>query len=163
MTSFLSSAHSFHRKWGFSVTFLFLNQLSSNLAQGFKIGRWFLFLAQKVVLGTISDNMTQKPLFYACVLAKRFLEIALSWQHLRSQVIKNYLKGCYTLQLKVTKFQLPTPNAFWAVLKKQLRGKICPSPSKIGLIFLNKLKFTRSFKSCSKNPIKSKMVDLLPW
>ena len=27
-------------------------------------------------------------------LAKRLLEIALPWQHLRSQVIKNYLKGC---------------------------------------------------------------------
>ena len=27
-------------------------------------------------------------------LAKRLLEIALPWQHLRSQLIKNYLKGC---------------------------------------------------------------------
>ena len=26
--------------------------------------------------------------------AKRFLDITLPWQHLRSQVIKNYLKGC---------------------------------------------------------------------
>ena len=27
-------------------------------------------------------------------LAKCFLEIALPWRHLKSQVIKNYLKGC---------------------------------------------------------------------
>ena len=37
MTSFLISGHSFHQKCGFSVTFLFLNQLSSNVAQEFKI------------------------------------------------------------------------------------------------------------------------------
>ena len=27
-------------------------------------------------------------------LAKRLLEITLPWQHLRTQVMKNYLKGC---------------------------------------------------------------------
>ena len=27
-------------------------------------------------------------------LAQRLLDIAVPWQHLRSQMIKNYLKGC---------------------------------------------------------------------
>ena len=55
----------FHQKWGFFVTFLFLCQLSSNLVQGPKSGGWLILQAQKVVLGTTSDNMAQKPLFYA--------------------------------------------------------------------------------------------------
>ena len=29
---------------------------------------------------------------------------------------------CYMLRLKVTRFQLPTPNGFWAVLKKKTAG-----------------------------------------
>ena len=29
---------------------------------------------------------------------------------------------CYMLKLKVMKFQLPTPNGFWAVLKKSAGG-----------------------------------------
>ena len=73
----------------------FISQpIKLKFAQGLKIECLFLSLAHKVVLGTISDNMTQKPLFYTLILAKIPLEIALSWQHLRSQVIQNYLKGC---------------------------------------------------------------------
>ena len=141
MTSFLmsepSSVHSFHRKWGFSVTFLFFNQWSSNLAQGSKIGCWFLFLAQKVVLGTISDNMTQKPLFYARFLLRLFGQML----HRNSVVMaipkvpgdqKQFERVCYMLKLKVTKFHLPTPNGFWAVLKKTAGKEFAPL-SKIGL------------------------------
>ena len=120
MTSFLISepnpAHSFYRKLGFSVTFLFLNQLNSNLAQGFKIACRFLFRAQKVVLGTISDNMTQKPLFYT-----RFWHF-FGQTPLRNSIViatpkvpgnqKLFERVCYMSKLKVTKFQLPTPNGF---------------------------------------------------
>ena len=64
----------------------------------------------------ISDNMTQKPLFYVFgvfFFAKRLLQIALSWQHLKSQVIKKLFERVnYMLKLKVTTFQLPTPNGF---------------------------------------------------
>ena len=74
-------SHSFHRKLGFFVTFLFLNQLSLDLVQGLKIG--FLFQAQKVVLGTISDNMTQ-TIVLRYFLAKCLLEIVLLWQDLKS-------------------------------------------------------------------------------
>ena len=35
-----------------------------------------------------------KPVNLPRFLAKRLLEIALPWQHLRSQVVKNYLKRC---------------------------------------------------------------------
>ena len=69
-----------------------------------------LIFGSKVVLGTISDNMAQKPLFYDRFLAKRLLEIALSWQRLSDQ--KLFERVSYTLKPKVTKFQLPTPNGF---------------------------------------------------
>ena len=53
--------------------------------------------------------MTQEPLFYARFLAKRLLEIALSWQRLRSQVIKKYLKRvCYMLTLLKPNYFRPT-------------------------------------------------------
>ena len=35
-----------------------------------------------------------KTIILRLFLAKRLLDIALPWQHLRSQVIKNYLEGC---------------------------------------------------------------------
>ena len=35
---------------------------------------------------------------------------------------------CYMLKLKVTKFQLPTPDGFWAVFKKPAGGKFAPPP-----------------------------------
>ena len=72
-----------------------------------------LISSQKVVLETISDNMTQKPLFYARFLAKRLLEIVLS---LATPKVpgdqKLFERVCCMLKLKVTKFQLPTPNGF---------------------------------------------------
>ena len=118
MTSFLISVDLFNRKWGFSVTFLFLNQLSSNLAQRFKIGCWFLFLAQKVVLGTISDNMTQQPLFYV-TFGQTPLKNSIAMAAPKvSGDQKLFERVCYMLKLKVRKFQLPTLNSFWAVLKK---------------------------------------------
>ena len=36
---------------------------------------------------------------------------------------KLFERVCYELKLKITKFQLPRPNGFWALLKKQLGGK----------------------------------------
>ena len=54
-----------------------LTKLRSNLTQGIKIGCWFLFLAQKVVLGTISDNLTQN----------RYLTPLLGQMPLRNSVI----------------------------------------------------------------------------
>ena len=70
-----------------------------------------------MVLGTISNNMAQKNiilrLFLAFFSAKRLFEIALPWQYIRSQVIKNYVKGCaVSKKLKVTKFQLSRPKGF---------------------------------------------------
>ena len=145
MTSFLisepKSAHLFHWKWGFSVTFLFLNQFNSKSAKGFKIACWFLFRAQKEVLVTISDNMTQKSLFYTHFW--RFF----GQTPLRNSVVmttpkvpgnqKLFERVCYMLKLKVTKFQLSTPNGFRAVFKKASCGRAnLPSPpplSKIGL------------------------------
>ena len=119
MTSFLISAPLVPSKMRFSVTFYFL----INQAQIWH-KNWMLILifGQKVVWETISDNMKQELLFYVSFLARRLLDITLPWQHLRSQVIKNYLKGCDILKLKVTRFQLPTPNGFWAVLKKNSGG-----------------------------------------
>ena len=85
-----------------------------------------------MVWGTISDNMTQKPLFYVAFLAKRLLDIALPWQYQSVPSDQKLLeKVRYMLKLKVTKFQLPTPNSFWAVLKKNsLGGQIPPQKKK---------------------------------
>ena len=41
---------------------------------------------------------------------------------------KLFERACYMSKLKVTKFQLPTPNGFRAVLKKQAGAQICPPP-----------------------------------
>ena len=67
-----------------------------------------------MVLGTISDNMTQKPLFYTHFW--RFF----GQTPLRNSVVmatpkvpgnqELFERVCYMLKLKVTKFQLPTPN-----------------------------------------------------
>ena len=46
---------------------------------------------------------------------------------------KLFQRVCYTLILKVTKFQLPTPDSFCSVLKNQLGANVPPPPSKIGL------------------------------
>ena len=69
-----------------------------------------------MVLGTISDNMTQKPSFYA-----RFLCI-FGQTPLRNSIVmatpkvpgdqKLFERVSYMLKLKVTKFQLPTPDGF---------------------------------------------------
>ena len=52
------------------------------------------------------DDLGQYDTNFMSLLDKRLLEIVLPWQHLRSQVIKNYLK------LKVTKFQLKDSGQF---------------------------------------------------
>ena len=75
-----------------------------------------LISGSKSGFGTISDNVTQKPLF--CTRFWRFFGQA----PLRNSVVmatpkvpgnqKLLERACYMLKLKVTKFQLPTPNGF---------------------------------------------------
>ena len=61
------------------------------------------FWLKKMVLGTISDNMTQKPLFYTLFSAKRLLEIALSLATPKVPGdLKLFERVCYMLKLKVT-------------------------------------------------------------
>ena len=134
-------------KMRFFCNFWLLNGLSLNLTQGFKIGCWFLFLAQKLVLGTISYNMIQKPLFYVTFFSQTplrnsvamatskvpgdqklferecytlILKVTMTTSKVPGDQ-KLFERECYTLILKVIKFQLPTPSSFWAVLKKPVR------------------------------------------
>ena len=53
-----------------------------------------LIVGSKSGLGDDFGQYDTKTIILRRFLAKRLLEIALLWQHLRSQVIKNYLKGC---------------------------------------------------------------------
>ena len=55
-----------------------------------------LILGSKSGLGEDFGQYDRKPIILHCFLAKHLLEIALPWQHLRFQVIKNYLKVCFT-------------------------------------------------------------------
>ena len=85
-----------------------------------------LILAQKVVCGTISDNMTQNNMF------RPFLAVFFGQTPLRYCVAmatpkvpgdqKLFERACVMLKIKVTKFQLHTHNGFLAVLKIQLGG-----------------------------------------
>ena len=74
-----------------------------------------LIFGSKVVLGTISNNMTQKPLFYAAPKV-------LGDQKLLERV-------CYMLELKVTKFQLLRRERFKNDLEA-MTEKTDVSPSK---------------------------------
>ena len=70
-----------------------------------------------MILWMISDNVAQIKSHYfmpilQAFLAKGLSEIALPWQHLRSQVIITIWKGVLYEKLKVRKFQLPRPNGF---------------------------------------------------
>ena len=79
------------------------------------IRNWMLILIfdSKSGFGDDFGQYDTKTIILRRFLAKRVLQIVLPWQRLRSQVMKNYLKGCVILlKLKVTKFQLPTPNGF---------------------------------------------------
>ena len=65
-----------------------------------------------MVLGTISDNMPQKPLFYVA-FGQTPLRNTVAMAALKVPVDqKLFEKVCYMLKLKVTKFQLPTLNGF---------------------------------------------------
>ena len=75
-------------KMRFFGNFLFLNELSSNLARNLKLDADSYFLPKSGFGNDFGENDTKT------VILRRFLEIALPWQHQRSQVIKNYLKGC---------------------------------------------------------------------
>ena len=60
---------------------------------------------------------------------------------------KLFERVCYILKLKVAKFQLPTLDGFWAVLKNTAggEGEICPP--KIGLKLLYQKNSEISFRS----------------
>ena len=133
MMSFLISAYSFHQKWGFFVTFLFLNEFGSNLAQGFKIGCWFLFWLKKWFWGR-----------FRAIWHKNYFKSLFGQTRLRNSIAmatptvpgdqKLFDRVYYMLIWKVTKFQLSTPDSFWIAFKKTSWGDICPlPPSKIGL------------------------------
>ena len=135
MTLFLMStyhfAYSFKQKSGFSRTFLFLNKFSSNLALIFKLRFYFLFLAQKLVLGTILDNLTQNLVL--CRFKSMFGQTPLrnSVTMATAKVTNDHKllpTLCFMLIWEVSKFQLPTLNGFWAVSQKPPRDT-----SKIGL------------------------------
>ena len=86
------------------------------MAPGLKIGCRFILQAQKVVLGTISDNMTQKT-----ITLRPFWRF-LGQTPLRNSVAmatpkipgdqKLFERVCYMSKLKVRTFQLPGPNSF---------------------------------------------------
>ena len=52
------------------------------------------FFGSKSGFGDDFGQSDTRTIILCRFLAKRLLEIALQWQHLKSQVIKNYLKGC---------------------------------------------------------------------
>ena len=51
-------------KMQFFHNFLLRNKFSSNSIQRLEFVRWLPILTQKLVFGSIWDNLTQKPLFY---------------------------------------------------------------------------------------------------
>ena len=53
-----------------------------------------LIFGSKSGLGEDFGQYDTKTIILRRFLSEHLLEIALPWQHLRSQVIKNYLKGC---------------------------------------------------------------------
>ena len=119
MMSFLISAHLFHRKPDFSITFLFLNQLSLNLVPGFKIGYWFffIFLPQKVAKGRFQTTR-HKTHQFTSLFGQTPLRNSIAMATSKIPVDqKLFERMCFMLKLKVTKFQLSTRNDFWAVLK----------------------------------------------
>ena len=61
-----------------------------------EIQNWMLILifGSKSGFGDDFGQYDTKTIILRRSLAKHLLEIALPWQHLRSQVIKSYLKGC---------------------------------------------------------------------
>ena len=75
---------------------VFRISLPIKLKFGTGIQNWMLILMfdSKSGLGDDFEQYDTKIIILRRFLAKRLLEIALPWQHLRSQVIKNYLKGC---------------------------------------------------------------------
>ena len=95
MTSFLISDHSFHQK---RVRFFHYFFISHRIKLKFetRIQNWMLILifGSKSALGEDFGQYDTKTIILRRFLAKHLLEIALPWQLLRFQVIKNYMKGC---------------------------------------------------------------------
>ena len=53
-----------------------------------------IIFSSKSGFGDDFGQSDTKTIILPRFLAKSLLEIALPWQHLKSQVIKNYFKGC---------------------------------------------------------------------
>ena len=71
-----------------------------------------LILAQKVVLGTISDNMTKNHYFMSLFgLTTLTNSVAVATPNVTGDH-KLFKRMCYMLKLKAPKFQLPTPDGF---------------------------------------------------
>ena len=84
----------------FSSNFLFLT-----VDTGIQNTMLILIFGSKRGLGDDFGQYDTKTIILHRLLAKRLLEIALPQQHLRSPVIKNYLKGCVnTKSHKVSAF-----------------------------------------------------------
>ena len=64
-------------------------------------------------MGRISDNMTQKRLFYVAFFCQTPLRnsIGIATAQVPDDQ-KLFERVCYTSTLKVTKFQLPAPDSF---------------------------------------------------
>ena len=72
-----------------------------------------LIFGSKSGFGDDFGQYGTKTIILRRFLAKHFLEIALLWQHLRFPGDqKLFERLCYVLKLKVTKFQLTTPDSF---------------------------------------------------
>ena len=107
----------------------FCNFLISQLKFGTGIQNWMVIL----ISGSISsfgDDFGQYDT--KTIILHLFLAVFFCQVPLRNSVVvatpkvpgnqKLFERACYLLKLKVTKFQLPKPNGFWAVLKNQLGG-----------------------------------------
>ena len=92
----------------FFRNFFISQQIKLKLDTDSKLDADSYFLAQKAVLGTISDNMTQNhfftPLFGQTPLRNN---VVIAIPKVPSDQ-KLFGRMCYTLILKVTKFQLST-------------------------------------------------------
>ena len=72
----------------------------TKLKFGTGIQNWMLILifGSKSGFGDDSGQYDTKTIILRLCLTERLLEIALTWQQLRPQVIKNYLKECVICQ-----------------------------------------------------------------
>ena len=122
MTSFLISGHLLCQKWGFSITYVFLNELSSHLTR-IQNSMLILIVGPKSGLGGWFWKIWHKNHYLTSLFGQTPLRssIAMATPKVPCDQ-KLFERVSYTLILKVTKFQLSTPNSFLAVLKNSSGG-----------------------------------------